>query len=220
MTRFTRIRSSLRTGLSDQRRPTRASSVALAAGLVGLCVLSALPVFGGRQLVNRAIVSNDTDSDNISEVITPVRVETDLGLVASVDPNPASGALLTFSFMVENFGPSESSFFTVELRFPDEVNFASSPNEQCGPDSNGAICGFRNLPPATSVAFEVTMTFPGDFRGPIDGLIRVVAADNDPVLPNDQVEFSIPVEPPLFFDDFEDGTTDAWGASSRGPGGG
>ncbi|MEM9596893.1 MAG: CARDB domain-containing protein [Acidobacteriota bacterium] len=153
---------------------------------------------------------SDSGDPRQSTWITPLRIRTDLGLSIAAAPNPiVFGNEVTITLRVENFGPSNSDGFSVELQLPDEVSFDSS-LDNCSPDTGGAVCGSSFIEVGSSIDVRVVLTFPESFAGPIFGDARVYPDNIDQVDENDSASVLIPIDRPFFFDNFEDGTLDAW----------
>ncbi|MEO1369129.1 MAG: hypothetical protein AAFX50_18280, partial [Acidobacteriota bacterium] len=84
----------------------RAGQSALAAALAVAAL--ALPT-SASTIVNTASVTNELGTTNMSTSTINLRIESDLGVALTADPNPILvGNTVTFTVHAENFGPSNT----------------------------------------------------------------------------------------------------------------
>ncbi|MEM1180516.1 MAG: CARDB domain-containing protein [Acidobacteriota bacterium] len=204
-------------GRSDKTRRATALSRGLGAAAALLLLAPAASAASGGNLENIASVTHNGGTTNLSTAITQIKIRTDLGVTASASPDPIfAGTEFTVTLQVENFGPSNSNGFSVELQTSDDVSFVSSP-DNCTLDTGGAVCGLGSLPVGDTAEFSILWSFLESLTGPIVVDVRVFPDNIDSVADNDVVVLSIPIDPAFFLDGFEDGTTDAWSNTVSDP---
>jgi uncharacterized repeat protein (TIGR01451 family) len=166
-----------------------------------------------------SVSSNTTDPNAANDATvetTTVVVETDLAVAASSAPNPmVEGDQLTYSVVVDNFGPSDSTGAILTLALPAGVTFVSAtPGSPTCEEAGGTVtCSVDALGSGAEASFEVVVDVPVGIEGVISATAEVAADEADPVAGNDTVVVETTVlddMTTIFLDGFESGDTSRW----------
>ncbi|MBN1955289.1 MAG: DUF11 domain-containing protein, partial [Anaerolineae bacterium] len=141
-----------------------------------------------RGVLTNTVMATTSDSDpnpgNNSELeTTTVIAEADLSVAKSDDPDPVfSGAVLTYTVVVSNSGPSIALDATLTDTLPTEVTFgAAIPSQGSCTEMAGTVrCDLGALAPAAAATVLIAVTVDPTADGIITNQALVAAAEPDP----------------------------------------
>jgi uncharacterized repeat protein (TIGR01451 family) len=146
-------------------------------------------VADGTILNNVADVSSDSTDpvpgNNTDTEATTVDAIADLSIVKTADPDPVGlGAQLTFTFEVDNFGPSDAQNVQTVDDLPAvfEGQVASMPAE-CADVAGDIVCNWGTLPAGTNTSFDIVIDVPAEefALGPYENAVLISSTTTDPV---------------------------------------
>lgn len=182
-------------------------------------------VQGRPSLVNTALVFSNVD---VADPNLANNAATDVDTIALTDVDLAvtktdgscyvlPGGTTTYTITVTNVGPAEAVDATVTDTFPAAITgvtwtCAASGGGVCTPNGTGNINDTVTVPPFGTLVYSAVATVDAAATGYVVNTATVDPAmgvtDLD-LTNNESTDFNA-LEVPLFCDDFEDGTTDAW----------
>jgi uncharacterized repeat protein (TIGR01451 family) len=152
------------------------------------------PSAGGQTLTNSASVSGaepDPDPSNNSDSIAAlIGTSTDLMIVKTLDPNPpVAGQSATYTLLITNGGPSDSSAVTVIDPLPTQLLSPSASTTQgsCSISAGTLTCSLGSMAAAAQATVTVTGTVdPGSTGQTMTNTATVSGTDPDPDLSNNE----------------------------------
>jgi uncharacterized repeat protein (TIGR01451 family) len=151
-------------------------------------------------IVNTATVTeNETDTNlanNTSTVQTPVIAETDVAIVKTATPSPATaGTQLTYTLTTTNNGPADATGVTVSDTMPAGVTFVSAtPSQGSDTFANGVLTvNLGDLADGATATTTVLVNVGTSTRGTITNTATVTENETDTNLTNNTSTVQTPV---------------------------
>jgi uncharacterized repeat protein (TIGR01451 family) len=174
----------------------------LAAGASGTIVLAVsvdADAIQGTMLTNTASIAGDTPDtvpvNDTATLITPVTSEVDLAIAKRDDPDPVTaGTLLTYTLVVNNNGPSDSTGVTVVDSLPEGVSYDSHAETQGTYYPATSLWSVGDLAVDASAALTLVVAVDADTTDTLTNTADVSGSQFDPISGNNRASIDTAVE--------------------------
>lgn len=166
---------------------------------ITLPVTVASSVLNGTTLTNVATTSSDEAPDDEKSDTGDVEVEAkaDLQVVKTASPSPViPGENATFTLKTKNNGPSDARDSTLVDTLPTYLTLVSrSDTTACAVAGQTITCDYGTLTPGAERELVVVAKVDPAHTQPVVNAATVTTTTPDPVLPNNEDDVTVPVDP-------------------------